>query len=56
MKKTFIGWLFNRIEIIGNKKYNHVGCEGTTPGSEEFGKFLLQFVPKRRKARFTIEA
>ncbi len=28
MKKTFEGWSFNRIEKLGNKKFNHVGCEG----------------------------
>lgn len=56
MKKTIKGWLFNRIEIIGNKKYNHIGCEGE---DKEFGDFLIQFVPKvgmRRKVKFTIEA
>jgi len=56
MKKTFGGWLFNRIEVLGNKKYNHLGCEGE---SEEFTEFLSQFVPEvgmRRKVKFTIEA
>lgn len=56
MKKTFKGYLFNRIEKIGNKKYNHVGCEGD---SENFGNFLSQFVPEigtRRKVKFTIES
>jgi hypothetical protein len=55
MKNTFSGYLFNRIEKIGNKKYNHVGCEGD---DENFGDFLSQFVPKigtRRKVKFTIE-
>ena len=55
MKLTFEGYLFNRLEKIGNKKFNHVGCEGET---NEFGDFLTQFVPKlgmRRKVRFTIE-
>jgi len=55
MKKTFEGWLFNKIEIIGNKKYNHVGCEG---GDKDFGNFLSQFVPQigmRRKVKFTID-
>jgi hypothetical protein len=55
MKKTFEGYLFNRIEKIGNKKYNHVGCEGKT---NEFGDFLTQFVPRvgmKRKVLFTIE-
>lgn len=56
MKKTFDGYLYNRIEKIGNKKYNHVGCEGD---DENFGDFLSQFVPKtgmRRKVKFTIES
>jgi len=55
MKKKFEGWVFNRIEIIGSKKYQHIGCEGK---GEEFGNFLAQFVPKigmRRKVKFTIE-
>ena len=55
MKKTINGWLFNRIEKLGNKEFNHIGCEGEN-GS--FGNFLASFVPKigtRRKARFTIE-
>ena len=43
MKKTFEGSLFNRIEIVGNKEYNHIGCEGE---NEEFGEFLVQFVPE----------
>ena len=55
MKKTIEGWLFNRIETLGNKKYNHIGCEGE---NKSFGDFLAQFVPQvgmRRKVRFTIE-
>ena len=56
MKLTFEGYLFNRLEKIGNKKYNHVGCEGETNG---FGDFLTQFVPElgmKRKVKFTIES
>jgi hypothetical protein len=56
MKKTFKGYLFNRIEKIGNRKYNHVGCEGKN--NQEFGDFLTFFVPDigtRRKVKFTIE-
>jgi len=56
MKQTFEGWLFNRLEIVGNEQYNHVGCEGE---SKEFGNFLSQFVPEngmKRKVKFTIEA
>ncbi len=55
MKKIIEGYLFNRIEKIGNKKYNHVGCEGD---NENFGDFLSQFVPQigtRKKVKFTIE-
>jgi len=55
MKKTIEGWLFNRIETFGDKKYNHLGCEGK---NKSFGDFLAQFVPQvgmRRKVRFTIE-
>jgi hypothetical protein len=55
MKETFEGYLFNRIEKIGNKKYNHVGCEGK---DKNFGDFLSRFVPEigmKRKVKFTIE-
>ena len=55
MKLTFEGYLFNRLELIGNKNYNHVGCEGE---NNQFGDFLTQFVPElgmRRKVKFTIE-
>lgn len=55
MKKTINGWLFNRIEKIGNKEFNHLGCEGE---NASFGDFLALFVPKigmRKKVRFTIE-
>ena len=56
MKRGFEGYLFNRIEKIGDRKYNHIGCEGE---NENFGNFLSQFVPEvgmRRKVKFTIEA
>ena len=55
MKKSIVGYLFNRIENLGNKKYNHIGCEGE---DKSFGDFLASFVPKidmRQKVRFTIE-
>ena len=55
MKKTIEGYLFNRMEKLGNKSYNHIGCEGE---SENFGDFLSQFVPNigmKRKVKFTIE-
>ena len=37
MKKTFEGYLFNRLEKIGNKTYNRVGCEGE---NRDIGDFL----------------
>jgi len=52
--KTFKGYLFNRIEKMGNKKYNHAGCDSD---NKSFGNFLFQFVPKlrmKRKVKFTI--
>lgn len=55
MKKTTEGWLFNRIEELGGRRYNHIGCEGE---SNSFGEFLARFVPRvgmRRRVRFTIE-
>jgi len=55
MKKSIVGYLFNRIENLGNKKYNHIGCEGE---AKSFEDFLLSFVPKigmRIKVQFTVE-
>ena len=55
MKKTFKGWLYNRIEKLGKKSFNHVGCRGI---DNKFINFLTQFVPKvgmQRKVQFTIE-
>jgi len=55
MKKTFDGWLFNRIEKLGGDIFNHVGCKGN---DEKFSDFLTQFVPEigmQRKVKFTIE-
>jgi hypothetical protein len=56
MKKKFEGFLFNRLELIGGEKFNHVGCEGN---NEEFIDFLIQFVPEvgsKRKVTFTVES
>jgi hypothetical protein len=56
MKLTFEGYLFNRLEKIGNKNYNHVGCEGE---NSEFGDFLTHFVPElgmKRRVKFTIDS
>jgi len=55
MKKTIVGYLFNRIEKLGNKKYNHVGFEDR---NKMFGDLIASLVPKvgmRKKARLTIE-
>jgi hypothetical protein len=55
MKKTFDAYLYNRIEKIGNKKYNHIGCEGI---EKECGDILSEFVPEigdKVKVKFTIE-
>jgi len=55
MKKTIEGFLFNRIEKLGDKQYNHIGFEDK---GKSFGDLLTSFVPKigmRKKARLTIE-
>jgi len=55
MKKTIEGFLFNRIEKLGDKQYNHIGFEDR---NKSFGDLLASFVPKigmRKKARLTIE-
>lgn len=56
MKKTFEGHLFNRIEVFGNAKYNHIGCESD---NAKFMDFLSQFVPEvgmKRKVTFIVES
>ncbi len=55
IKKEVVGYLFNRIEKIGGKDYNHIGFEGK---EESFGDILASFVPKvgmRKKVKITIE-
>ena len=55
MKKTIKGYLFNRIEKLGDKEYNHIGFEGE---SQSFGDLLASLVPKigiKKKVRLTIE-
>ncbi|MGC9309781.1 MAG: hypothetical protein ACP5D2_03760 [Candidatus Nanoarchaeia archaeon] len=47
--------MLNRIEKLGEKDFNHIGCEGD---EEAFIEFLTQFVPKigmKRKVKFTVE-
>jgi hypothetical protein len=56
MKKTFEGKLYNRLEKLGKKNFNHIGCMGD---SEKFINFLAKFVPKlgmQRKVKFTVES
>ncbi|MBD3398564.1 hypothetical protein GF412_04970 [Candidatus Micrarchaeota archaeon] len=56
MKKTFEGHLFNRIVMLGNRKYSHVGCESNNSKSMDF---LSRFVPEvgmRRRVRFVVES
>ena len=43
MKKIVKGKLYNKIEILGNKKYYHVGFEGE---NENFGDLIESFVPQ----------
>jgi hypothetical protein len=55
MKKRIEGYLFNRIEKLGDRQYNHIGFEDK---DKSFGDLLASFVPKigmRKKARLTIE-
>ena len=55
IKKTISGYLFNRIEEMGDKKYNHIGFEGE---KQSFGDLLASIVPKigmKKKVRLTIE-
>lgn len=55
MKKSFEVYLYNRIEKIGNKEYNHIGCEGI---DKDCGDVLSEFVPNlgdKVKVKFTIE-
>ncbi len=55
MEKTIEGYLFNRIEKLGDKQYNHIGFKGK---DKSFGDLLASFVPKIgmvKKARLTIE-
>jgi hypothetical protein len=55
-KKTIEGHLFNRIEKLGEKEYQHVGFEDE---KKKFGDLMQSFVPKvgtKKKVRLTIEA
>jgi hypothetical protein len=55
MKKTIEGYLYNRIEKLGEQEYNHIGFEDE---KQVFGDMLATLVPKvgdQKKARLTIE-
>ena len=55
MKKTITGYLFNRIEKLGGKEYNHIGFEDE---DQKFGDLIQELVPEigtQRKAKLTIE-
>ncbi len=55
MKKIIEGRLFNRIENLGNKEYQHVGFEDE---ENKFGDMIESFVPEvgmEKKVRLTIE-
>ncbi len=50
------GTVYNRIEVIGGKKVNHLGFDDG--GTGEFEKMLLSIAPNigdRRKVRLSIE-
>ncbi len=55
MKKTIEGHLFNRIEELGNKKYNHIGFEGDNQSFGDLMAFLVPQVGMIKKAKLTIE-
>jgi len=49
------GHLFNRIEKLGDKEYEHIGFEDD---EKKFGDLIASFVPKRgmrKKVKLTIE-
>jgi hypothetical protein len=55
MKKTIKGSLFNRIEKLGDKEYQHIGFEDK---EKTFGDVMESFVPKvgmKKKVKLTIE-
>ena len=55
MKKIIEGYVFNRIEKMGNKDYQHIGFEDE---KQTFGDMMESLVPKvgtKKKARLTIE-
>lgn len=55
MKKIIVGFLYNRIEKLGDKDYKHVGFEND---DNTFGDMIESIVPQigmRKKAKLTVE-
>jgi hypothetical protein len=55
MKKTIEGYLYNRVEKLGNEKFVHVGFEDK---EKTFGDLIGSFVPEigmKRKVKLTVE-
>ena len=55
MNKTIEGYLFNRIEKLGNKKYHHIGFEDK---KKTFGDMMESLVPEigmKKKVKLTIK-
>jgi hypothetical protein len=55
MKKTIKGYLFNRIEKLGNKNFNHIGFEDD---QKMFGELIATLVPEvgmKKRAKLTVE-
>jgi hypothetical protein len=55
MKKILTGYLFNRIEKIEDREFNHIGFEDD---EKIFGDLLASFVPEiasKKRAKLTIE-
>lgn len=55
MKKIIEGYLYNRIEKLGNQDFKHVGFEDN---EGKFGEYLEEMVPiigSKKKAKLTIE-
>jgi hypothetical protein len=55
MKKTITGYLFNRVEKLGNKDFSHIGFEDN---KKMFGDLMAALVPEagmKKRAKLTIE-
>jgi len=55
MKRSIEGYVYNRIEKLGEKDYQHLGFEDD---NKEFSKMLESFVPEigmKRRVKITFE-